>query len=327
MTFFATRFDFRAPGATAEARGELFARSVEQAEYLDTHGQDALMLSEHHGSPDGYLPSPMLVASAFAARTSRIAITVSALVANLYDPLRLAEDIAVLDHLSGGRVSYTLGLGYLPHEYAQLGRPWVSRGADIERLIGVLRAAWSGEPFEFEGRTAQVTPAPLSKPHPMLFYGGGSRAAALRAARLDLSFQPQVADTALRDLYESECRAHGRAPGFVMMPPPGPSTVFCSEDPDRFWHHYGSYLLADAQAYEAWHGDHASHVRDSSTTVDELRSGTGYLVCTPEDLVEKCRSRDVRLVTSHPLCGGMPEQPSWDSVRLIGEKVLPALRN
>jgi alkanesulfonate monooxygenase SsuD/methylene tetrahydromethanopterin reductase-like flavin-dependent oxidoreductase (luciferase family) len=123
VTFFATRFDFRAPGASPATRGELFARSVEQAAYLDAHGQDALMLSEHHGSSDGYLPSPMLVASAFTARTSRVAVTVSALVANLYDPLRLAEDIAVLDHLSGGRVSYTLGLGYLPHEYAQFGRP------------------------------------------------------------------------------------------------------------------------------------------------------------------------------------------------------------
>lgn len=327
MTFFATRYDFRAPGASPTARAELFARAVEQVSYLDTHGQDVVMLSEHHGSPDGYLPNPLMVASAFAAATSRIMLTISAVVVNLHHPLRLAEDIAVLDHLSGGRVSYTLGLGYLPDEYAQLGVSWKTRGADIEQAIHVLRQAWTGDEFEFDGRPVQVTPTPLSQPHPMLSYGGGSRAAALRAARLNLGFQPQVADPELRELYDNECRAHGRDPGFVMTPPPGPSTVFCAEDPDHFWREYGEFLLADAKAYDAWHGDHASHVRDSSTTVAELRSGTGYVVCTPDELINRCRSREFKLVTSHPLCAGMPEKPSWESVHLIGEKVIPALRS
>jgi len=326
VTFFATRYDFRAPGATPDGRAELFKRAVEQVSYLDTHDQDAVMLSEHHGSPDGYLPNPLIVGSAFAACTERIQITISAIVVNLHDPLRLAEDIALLDNLSGGRVTYTLGLGYLPAEYEQFGKSWATRGDDIERAIGVLRQAWTGEEFEYNGRRVRVTPAPLSQPHPFLFYGGGSRAAARRAARLDLGFAPQVADPELRKLYDAECRSHGRNPGFVMTPPPGPSTVFCAEDPDKFWHAYGEYLLADARAYDAWHGDHASHVRDSSTTVDELRSGTGYVVCTPDELIERCRSKEFRLVTSHPLCGGMPEQPSWDSVHLIGDKVIPALR-
>ena len=85
------------------------------------------MISEHHAADDGYLPSPLLVASAFAAVTSRVPITVSALLVNLYEPVRLAEDIAVLDHLSKGRVAYTFGLGYRPGGVralrAVLGRP------------------------------------------------------------------------------------------------------------------------------------------------------------------------------------------------------------
>jgi alkanesulfonate monooxygenase SsuD/methylene tetrahydromethanopterin reductase-like flavin-dependent oxidoreductase (luciferase family) len=112
MTSFVTRFDFRAPGADADARRELYERALEQSAYVDEHGQDALMLSEHHASDDGYLPSPLIVAAAVAARTRRIPITVSALLVNMYEPLKLAEDISVLDHISGGRVSFTLGLGY-----------------------------------------------------------------------------------------------------------------------------------------------------------------------------------------------------------------------
>ena len=168
-TQFATRYDFRAPGADPATRQEIFARAVEQAAYVDAHGMDALMISEHHAADDGYLPSPLLVASAFAAVTSRVPITVSALLVNLYEPVRLAEDIAVLDHLSKGRVSYTFGLGYRPVEYELYGRSWAGRGPDIEARIERILEIWAA---------GEVTPAPYSQPHPFLFYGGGSPAAA-----------------------------------------------------------------------------------------------------------------------------------------------------
>ncbi len=313
-----TRYDFRAPGADPTTRQEIFARAVEQAAYLDQHGQDALMVSEHHLSDDGYLPSPMLVASAFAGVTSRIPISVSALLVNLYEPVRLAEDMAVLDHLSKGRVSYTLGLGYRPVEYELFDRDWSSRGPAIEERIEALLSIWAG---------GAVTPAPYSRPHPFLFYGGGSPAAARRAARLGLGFAPQAADRELRELYESECRSHGRDPGPVIMAPPGPANIFCAEDPDSFWGNYGHHLLADAQGYQAWRGSSvASYVRDDSETVEQLRSAGVYVVHTPADLIESLRSKQIRLVTSHPACGGLPPEPSWESVRLISETVLPALR-
>ena len=182
-TNFVVRYDFRAPGATPAQRSELFRRAVEQAAYAEQHGQQALMLSEHHVSADGYLPSPIPVAAAFAAVTSTIPISVAALLVNLYDPIRLAEEIAVLDHLSAGRVNYTLGLGYRREEYDLFGAAWESRGPDIEDRIQQMLAAWAD---------GTVTPGPFSQPHPMLFYGGGSTMAAKRAARLGLHFQPQV---------------------------------------------------------------------------------------------------------------------------------------
>lgn len=316
MTYFVTRYDFRGPGLSGDERRRMFALALEQAAYVDRHGHTALTLSEHHGSDDGYLPSPLLVASAFAARTARIPISVAALVVNLYDPVRLAEDIAVLDHLSGGRVTYTVGLGYRPEEYALFGRPWKTRARDLEAAIERILDAWS---------SGAVTPAPLTAPHPVMFYGGGVPAAAVRAARLGLHFQPEVADRDLKRRYVDECRALGREPGMVLLPPPGPATVFCASDPAAFWAKYGHHLLADALAYRAWIGERDSHVKDGSTTVDELRVSGVYRVDTPDALVAACRSGEITVVTSHPLCGGMPEEPSWESLRLINEVVKPAL--
>ncbi len=323
---FIARYDFRAPGADRATRQEIFARSLEQAAYVESHGFSSILLSEHHASEDGYLPSPIPVAAAFAARTSRIPISVSALLLNLYDPIRLAEDIAVVDHLSGGRVTYTIGLGYREEEYDLFGRPWATRGADIEARIGVLRQAWSGEEFEYEGRTLRVFPTPFSDPHPFLFYGGGSPAAARRAARLGLSFSPQGPSPELAELYAAECRAHGREPGIVIQPPAdGPANVFCSKDPEAFWDQYGEHLLADARGYESWRQGGTSHVRDTSTTVEEMSAAGVYVVLSPDEMIERMRSGVLRLVTTHPACGGLPPEPSWESLRLICETVRPAL--
>ncbi|WP_292608977.1 LLM class flavin-dependent oxidoreductase [Nocardioides sp. REDSEA-S30_B4] len=325
MVTFVTRFDLRAPGATGRERSELYRRSIEQAAYLQARGRQPIMVSEHHASDDGYLPSPIPFAAAIAAVTTDVPITISALLVNFYDPIRLAEDLAVLDHLSGGRVSCTVGLGYRREEYDLFGRPWETRGRDLEARLEVLLQAWTGEPFEHEGRTVRVTPRPLSRPHPFLMYGGGSVAAARRAGRLGLGFQPQHGDPALKEAYDAACREAGRDPGFVLLAPPGPANVFVTEDVYAFWERWGHHLLADATAYQEWHGENASYVLDASRTVEEMRAAGVYLVTTPEDLVDRCRAGEVQLVTSHPGCGGLPAEPSWDHVRLLCERVMPAL--
>ncbi|AVZ38201.1 MULTISPECIES: LLM class flavin-dependent oxidoreductase [unclassified Dietzia] len=331
MVYVVTRFDFRAPGADAAERRDRYRAALDMARYAEETGHDAVNLSEHHGSEDGYLPSPLVAAAAVAAVTERIQIAVWALVAPLYDPVRLAEDIAVLDHVASGRVSFTFGVGYRPVEYAMHSRDWKGRGARLERQLETMLAAWAGEPVGDDpvdgSRRAVVTPQPFSSPYPLVFLGGGG-AAARRAGRLGMHYQPQLDDPALTELYRAECRANGHEPGLVVAPVPGPAAVFCAENPDDFWDRYGGYLLADAEAYRAWQTGpgRGSFVHSDARSVGELRAEGVYLVATPDELVDRVRTRDLRLITSHPLCGGMPVAAAWESLRLMGERVLPNVR-
>ena len=141
--------------------------------------------------------------------TRRIAVTVSAVIGPLHDPLRLAEDIAVLDLLSGGRLVTVAGIGYRPEEYAQFDVDWKRRGRLQDEVLETLLKAWTGEEFEYRGRTVRVTPRPFSDPHPLLLVGGSSKAAARRAARLGLPFFPSAHLPELEAYYKERLAEYG----------------------------------------------------------------------------------------------------------------------
>ena len=321
---FILRFDLRAPEFGAPV-ADLYATALDMAVWAEGNGFAAVVVSEHHASDDGYLPSPLIVASAMAARTKQLAISVAALLVPLYDPIKLAEDIAVLDNLSRGRVSYVAGIGYRPAEYASLGRDFKARARTMESSIAVMREAWKGEPFEYEGRVVYVRPKPFTDPCPLICYGGGSTAAARRAARLDMPFFPQIRSERLVAEYESERERLGLAPSFVIGPGEGPLNIFVSEDPERTWARIGEHLLHDARSYAQWQIDANmdSAALDTATTVDELRKNAVYSVVTPDECVELVRAHGS--LALHPLCGGIPPEIAWESLELVAGKVQPAL--
>jgi alkanesulfonate monooxygenase SsuD/methylene tetrahydromethanopterin reductase-like flavin-dependent oxidoreductase (luciferase family) len=321
---FTIRFDMRAP-ATGAPIADLYAAAIEMAEWAEAHGALTAILSEHHASADGYLPAPLVLASAMAARTTTLPITVAALLLPLHDPIRLAEDMAVLDIVSGGRVAYVAGLGYRPEEYAMFGRSLGGRGRRMEECLTALRTAWTGEPFEFEGRPVQVTPVPTTPGGPMLMYGGGSIAAARRAARFGLSFFAQTSGPDLEAAYLDECGRAGTTPGMCIVPAPDAATsVFVAEDPDAAWAELGPYLLHDARMYASWLLDASAASRSDATTVADLRAEHGaYRVLTPDEAVDYVHTTGP--LTLHPLCGGCPPGLAWASLDLVATKVLPAL--
>lgn len=320
----AIRFDMRAPAFGAATPAELHQAMLDMAAWADRVGVDSVSLSEHHGVDDGYLPAPIVAAAAIAGRTQRILVNIGALLLPLHDPLRVAEDLAVADLVSGGRVSVVLGLGYREEEYEMFGARWKERGAYFDECIETLLRAWSGEPFEYRGRTVRVMPRPGSKPHPLVFIGGRTKRAARRAARFDLPFFPDTPDVDLREEYERACRDAGREPGLVITPRGGVTNLFVHDDPDGYWARIGPYLLHEAVTYKSWQPEGAaSSASTGASTVDELKAGTLFKVARPDEAVELARRH--KFVLLYPLCGGIPPDIAWESLHLFEHEVLPHL--
>ena len=323
---FLLRFDMRAPASSPATIDELYAAAIEMAAWGEANGAASVVVSEHHASPDGYLPSPLILAAALAARTSTVPITVAALLVPLHDPLRLAEDMAVLDVVSRGRVAYVAGLGYRAEEYEMFGRSMGERGRRMEECLTVLRQAWSGEEFEYDGRTVRVTPRPITPGGPMLFYGGGSTAAARRAARFGLGFFAQTWRADLEQIYNDECARLGTTPGMCFVPSgDAATTVYVADDVDRAWEQLGPYMLHDARVYASWLQDLSAASKSVAPTVEALRAERGaYRVLTPDEAIEYARAHGS--LALHPLCGGCPPALAWETLHLVAERVLPALQ-
>lgn len=323
------RFNLVDPAASPGALGHRYRAALEMAAYADEHGVATVQTEEHHGSPDGWLPSPLTFAGAVLGATGRIAVTVSALTGPLYDPLRLAEDLAVLDHVGGGRLVTVAGIGYRPEEYAALGVDWHRRGALQDELLDTLLKAWTGEPFAFRGRTVRVTPRPHSSPHPLLIVGGSSRAAARRAARFGLPFFPSAHLPELEAYYREQLAEHGTQ-GWCLMPPPQVPLLHLSEDPDRAWAEYGRHLFHEAATYASWQS--MRHPL-SGALHGGLPGGTaprGGLPRGHPRPVRRLRGgehRPGRSPRAAPAVRGMPVEEGWRSLRLFARQVLPRLKD
>lgn len=312
------RFDMRAPGFGAPA-GSLYPAALEMAEYADKLGFGTVNLSEHHGSDDGYCPSPLILGGGIAARTRNMRLILGALIVPLHDPLRVAEDVAVLDNLSGGRTVVVAAGGYVPSEFAMFGKEMKQRPKLVEEAVATLRAAWSGQPFEYRGRTVQVTPKPLQDYVPILL-GGSVPAAARRAARIADGFVTHLPD--LYQVYYEEAQRQGKNP--MPFTEPGPSFIHVAEDVEAAWEQLAPHAMHEMNAYGKWSAEAGTesnyHPVDS---LEELKATGKYAVVTPEDCVELARR--YRRLTFHPLMGGSPPELGWSSLKLFEEKVLPEL--
>jgi alkanesulfonate monooxygenase SsuD/methylene tetrahydromethanopterin reductase-like flavin-dependent oxidoreductase (luciferase family) len=320
---FTLRFDMRAP-ETGAPRADLYAAALDMASYVDGRGALAAVVCEHHTWDDGYLPSPLIMATAMAARTTTLPITVAVVLLPLCHPVRLAEEMVVLDILSGGRVSYVAAIGYRPQEYELYGLDFHQRGKLAEEKLGILLQAKTGEPFPLEGRTVQVTPAPVTPGGPFVAWGGGSIPAARRAGRHGLAFIAQGGDPGLEAVYADAARAHGHEPGFCMIPARDTATtVFVADDVDRAWAELGPYLMHDVLAYAASNaGDTTTASLSFATTADELRAeNRTHRILGVEAAVALVRSGQP--LQLHPLIGGLPPEIAWTYLRRVVEDVMP----
>lgn len=324
MALFGIRFDLRNPAFAGVEGVDRYAAALDMAAWADERGFMLVSLSEHHGSPDGYLPSPLPMAAAIAARTQDIAIYVAAIVASFHDPLRLAEDAAVVDLVARGRMRLVIANGYVADEFAMFDVPLSERARRTTETVITLQQAWTGEPFEFRGRIVQVTPAPFTHGGPELVLGGSSDAAARRAARLGVGYQPSGAES--WPVFRSACVALGRPdPGEHLG---GTSAVtIVAADPDAAWAGIAPYALHEANAYGDWAA--AAGAATGYTVAedaDELRASGQYNVVTPDELVADLTAKGPFAFTLlHPMLGGVPPEVAWEGLRLLDAEVLPRL--
>jgi alkanesulfonate monooxygenase SsuD/methylene tetrahydromethanopterin reductase-like flavin-dependent oxidoreductase (luciferase family) len=299
-----------------------YAAALEMAEWADRLGCVSIAISEHHGSPDGYLPSPLPIIAAMAARTTTVRFGVAALIAPFYDPIRLAEDLLVLDHLSRGRVDLIVAGGYVRQEFELYGVPTNERGARVEEVVATVRAAFKGEPFEYRGRRVHLTPEPYGSDGINITMGGSSAAAARRAARIGDGFIPSVPE--VWEFYREEVQRLGR-------PDPGPyaigenRVVALARDPERGWEEMAPFFLHETNAYGEWQAQEqiASPFRRVENAA-ALRQGDQYAVLTPEEYVAELKEAPFPFALLHPMVGGMPVELAWSSLRLFESEVLPA---
>lgn len=310
MPLFTLRFDMRAPSFGAPA-SELYAAASEMSAWAEQHGCVAAVLCEHHCADDGYLPSPLLLASAIASRTQRLLLNL-VVILPFYDVARLAEDMSVLDHISAGRASYVFGIGYRQEEFDHFGLSLADRGRLADEKLTQLRRLLSGEEAIHEGRRMKVTPRPHTPGGPTIMWGGASLAAARRAGRNGLGLLANGVVPGMEEAYEQACRQHGHEPGFVLLPERDAATnLFVADDVDAAWDEIGRYLLHDAMSYAEWNpGNTVSANITTARTVDELRrAATTHVILSVEEAAERIRAGEVMNIA--PLCGGIPPDVAW----------------
>lgn len=318
------RYDMNSP-AWATPHPAMYRTAIDQAAWADKLGFTQVFLAEHHGAEDGYCPSPMVQSASILGVTEKINVHLSALVVTLHDPLRLAEDLAVLDNISNGRIWLTVGMGYRPHEFAMFGKDATKKLALQTRALEVFKQAWTGEPFEFEGRTVRITPRPVQPGGPKIYMGGSTEKSALRAARGGYQYFP--GHPGLFDIYAAERAAQGFPPPETLVRSSA-SFLYISDDPDRDWLRLAPHIAYATNLYAEWAtergtGDTLYRPADS---VDALKAMPNIKVVTPDQCFDWLKTQPANTgINFHALLGGLDPELSWASLRLFENAVLPRL--
>src|SRR4051795_433868 len=212
-----TVYDFRNTPESGLDMPSLYAAIMDQVVMLDGLGLDLVWFTEHHFLDDGYLPSWVPMAGAIAARTKHVRLSSDVCLLPFNHPVRLAEDLAVLDNISNGRIEVGVGMGYAPHEFRGFGLPVSRRVSLTDEGIEVLRHCFTGEKFSFHGKRYDfddvvIRPRYVQPGGPPLWIAEMSEAGAQRAARNDSNFLPQGARSMVLDPWRATLKASGRNP-------------------------------------------------------------------------------------------------------------------
>jgi probable F420-dependent oxidoreductase len=327
------------PGNASTGLADEYADTLQLARLADELGFDSLWVSEHHVAEDAYLPSAMVLLGALAAATQRIRLGTAVVLAPFHHPLRFAEDCAVVDQLSRGRLMVGLGAGWRRAEFAAFGIPTAERVGRTVELAQVCRLAWDQPSFSFHGRywdfqDVALMPKPVGR-LPLLL-GGTVPAAAARAGRLGQGFMgtgtPMIQVAGLQsqlNVFDDAARAAGKDPatllvGFHVNAWVARDGCLPFEVQQAMWNQVGRYQL--------WHAQDGGSTDTELPPLDEAEVRRRAFVGTPEQVVAAARpwveafaQRDLHVVfrLHYP---GLPIEAATQAMRLFAAEVVPQLK-
>ncbi len=314
--------------------GHYYRDALEEVTRAEALGFDSVWMEEHHSVTDHYWPSPLTVLAGFATRTSRMRLGTDILVAPFYHPVRLAEDAAMLDVMSGGRFVLGIAIGYKPDEFALYGADLEKRGARFEEQLAIMKGLWTQDAVSFKGAYYRVEgrlePKPLTRPHPSVWIGGWGDITLRRAATLADNWVPgPTADLARLLAGKQQFLANRRAAGRTEPVTEWPLTRdVIIADTDR-----EARELAERHIMISYRKEYAGGWRhpfiDASiaTDLDALMKNR-FLIGGPDQVVRALRPFVDEYGMTHLICRlffpGMPHQHILRELELIAKEVRPA---
>ena len=320
-------------------RGEHLERSIDEviaeAQLAESVGFDSCFFGEHHQDKDGFLPSPLIVATAVAARTKSLRVGTSVILLPLHHPVHLAEDAITLDLVSKGRLVIGVGIGYQPSDFNAFSIPMDERLARFEESVEILRSCWTGEPFSFRGKhyaldDVRITPRPYQKNGPPLWIGASIPAAARRAGRIADGFVGTPSTglenaTSLATIYKEAAREAGRPAHVVQMRDAWVARSRAEADAV-----YGPHVMT---AYKYYFDNRLAEFRSlppgtpftlESLAPDRLVLGDPETCVREFQRWSKATGADYFLLRlRHAHSGGPPHDKIMEAIKLFGERVLP----
>ncbi|MGO4383723.1 LLM class flavin-dependent oxidoreductase [Specibacter sp. RAF43] len=314
-------FDLRVPPGSGLNPARVYAHTLEMCQEAEELGADSLWFSEHHLFDDGYLPQPLTMAAAAAARTSRVRLGTALIVAPLHNQVDLAEQAAVVDLISNGRLDLGLGAGYRVPEFELYGKNRGERFAATAATVGELRRLWGDE---------GVTPRPVQRPIP-IWLGHGGPVGARRAGRLGAEML--LINPALMEPYRQGRIEGGHDPETGRMS--GPVFAYPSDDPEREWPEIAPYISYQQNSYRRHMALGLNGPTPRPFDADAARkrdpsSPGSYWFDTPEAIVARLAEwlgdTEIDTMFFWASVGGMPESLVERNVRMICGRLAPLLR-
>jgi alkanesulfonate monooxygenase SsuD/methylene tetrahydromethanopterin reductase-like flavin-dependent oxidoreductase (luciferase family) len=309
---------------------ELYRDTLEEIRFAESLGIESAWVTEHHFMGDRYLPSVMPMLGAIAASTTRIRIGTYVLLMPMYNPVRLAEDIAVVDIISGGRLEVAIGTGYRPEEFDGFGLDRSKRGKMQDEGVEVMLRAWRDEKLDFQGDMftytgVDVTPKPVQKPHPRLYLGGISPNVLERVARLGVTGvagRPRAKDM---PAFIDALTTHGRTVADVEFLPF--TFLWVDRDGERARRVAAPYAHWVIGQYAEWHSGGGMPMFQGDIDDECTMGDPAYCIERIEKLLAKGRWAPARRLLIQPPLLGLNHEESMRLIETFAHDVMPHFAN